>query len=300
MATGPPEELKRHATSHTAAALRDYDRALGFDSPARGGRALAAAAAEGGARPAPRRRGGDPHRQRPRAQPEVARRLDPARQVQRHHRRLRLGQVDARLRHPLQRGPAPLPRVAECLRPLDRAAGRPARGRRRLRHSADGGDRAAPVARRPQEHGGDDHRGLALPAPALRQARHPALREGRLAGAAAERRQHRRADPASPRRRTRRRAGAAGGGPKGRLHRPRQVGEGTRPHPPARRRRVHEGRPVAAPRSLQGAHPRAAGGRHRRRRGERGGAARAAGEGARRRQGRDAPARRRSPACAAP
>jgi hypothetical protein len=31
------------------------------------------------------------------------------------------------------------------------------------------------VARRAQEHGGHDHRGLALPAPAVRQARHPAL-----------------------------------------------------------------------------------------------------------------------------
>ncbi|HZW76500.1 MAG TPA: excinuclease ABC subunit A, partial [Caldimonas sp.] len=31
VAVGPPEEVKRHPTSHTAKALRDYDRALGFD-----------------------------------------------------------------------------------------------------------------------------------------------------------------------------------------------------------------------------------------------------------------------------
>ena len=34
VAFGPPEEVKRHATSHTAQALRDYDRALGFDGHA--------------------------------------------------------------------------------------------------------------------------------------------------------------------------------------------------------------------------------------------------------------------------
>ena len=67
----------------------------------------------------------------------------------------------------------------------------PARGRCGLRHSADGRDRAAPVARRPQEHRGHDHRGLALPAPALRQAGHPALHPRRRGGAAADARQHR-------------------------------------------------------------------------------------------------------------
>ena len=104
------------------------------------------------------------------------------------------GKSHARVRHPVQRGPAALPRIAERLRAQHRAAGRAARGRRGLRHPADGRDRAAPVARRPQEHGRDDDRGLALPAPALRQARPPALRQGRHAGAS------RRAPRASPRR----------------------------------------------------------------------------------------------------
>ena len=187
-------------------------------------------------------------------------------------------------------GPAALPRVAQRLRALDRPAGGPARGRRGLRYPADGGDRAAPVARRPQEHGGDDHRGLALPAPALRQARPAALHQRRLAGRAAERREHRRAAAARPRRRAHRPARAAGRRAQGRLHRPRQVGQGARPHAPARRRRVHEGRPVAAPRPLQGAHARAAGRRPGRQRRPRRRAARPARQGARPRQGRDAPA----------
>ena len=232
-------EAPRHVAHRQGAArLRRRPRLRG---PRGRGRAAAAAPAQAGAR-APRRGREHPHRQRPRAQPEVDRRLHSARQVQRHHRRVRLGQVDARLRHPVQRGPAPLPRVAQRLRPLDRPAGRPARGRRGLRHPADRRDRAAAVARREEEHGRHHHRGLAFPAPALRQARGAALRQGRHRGAAAERRADRGADPARPCRRACRRARAAGGGEKGRLHRPRQVGQGARPQPPARRRRVHQGR----------------------------------------------------------
>ena len=47
-------------------------------------------------------------------------------------------------------GPAPLPRIAQRLCAQHRAAGGTARGGRGLRHPADGGDRAAAVARRPQ------------------------------------------------------------------------------------------------------------------------------------------------------
>jgi excinuclease ABC subunit A len=97
--------------------------------------------------------------------------------------RVGLGQVHAGVRHPVQRRPAPLPGKPERLRPQHRAAGRPARGGRGLRHSAHGGHRAAPVARRAQEHGGHHHRGLALPAPAVREAGHPALRARRRRGA---------------------------------------------------------------------------------------------------------------------
>ena len=83
------------------------------------------------------------------------------------HRRLGLRQVDAGVRHSVQRRPAPLPGIAQRLRPLHRAAGRPARGGRGVWHSAHGGHRAAPVARRAQVHGGHHHRGLALSAPAV-------------------------------------------------------------------------------------------------------------------------------------
>ena len=70
----------------------------------------------------PRQR--DPHPQGARAQPQEHRRRDPARPLHRDHRRVRLGQVDARLRHPVRRGPAPLPRIAQRLRAPVRA-GRP-------------------------------------------------------------------------------------------------------------------------------------------------------------------------------
>ena len=275
--------------AHREGAARVRRRARLRGPRGRGG-AAAAAAAQARAR-ARRRRREHPHRQRARAQPEGARRLDPARQVLGRDRRFGLGQEHARLRHPVQRGPAALSRVAQRLRPLDRAAGGPARGRRGLRHPADGGDRAATVARRQEEHGRDDDRGLALPAPALRQAGPAALRQRRHRGAAAERRADRGADPRAPCRRAHRRARAARRRAQGRLHRPRQVGEEPRPQPPARRRRLRQGRSVAAARPLQGAHPRAAGRRRGRRPRRRGEAARPARQGARRRQGRAAPAR---------
>ena len=242
------------------------------------------------ARRAPVVRRIDPHRQRARAQPEVLSVDIPRGKFSVITGVSRLGQEHAGLRHPVQRGPAALPRIAERLCAQHRAAGRPARGRCGLRHPADGGHRAAPVARRAQEHGGHDHRGLALPAPAVGQARPAALRARRRAGAAAERREHRRAAAARPPRPARRACWRRWWWPQGRLHRPRQVGQGARPHAPARRRRVPQARPLAAARPLQGAHARAAGGRHRDHARQRGRAARAAGQGARARQGRDAPA----------
>ena len=136
-------------------------------------------------------RGGDP--QGARAQPEEHRRRHPARPLHGDHRRLRLGQVDARLRHPVQRGPAPLSRVAERLCAAVRAAGGASGCRRDLRHSAHGRHRAAHQPRRAQEHGGDAHRDLSLPAPAVRQARHAVLPRLRCRHRAAERRLDRRA-----------------------------------------------------------------------------------------------------------
>ena len=61
--------------------------------------------------------------QRARAQPQEHRRRDSARAVHGRDRRVRLRQIDARLRHPVRRRPAPLPRIAERLRAPVRAAG---------------------------------------------------------------------------------------------------------------------------------------------------------------------------------
>ena len=177
-----------------------------------------------------RRRGARLHRhpQRARAQPQEHRRRDPARQVHRHHRRLGLRQIDARLRHPLHRGPAPLSRIAERLRAPVRAAGGAPRRRRDLRHSADGRDRAAHQPRRPQEHGRDADRDLSLPAPAVREARHAVLPRLRRRHRAAERGLDRRAPAARLQGQAHRAARAAGRRPQGLLHRSRQVGRQAR------------------------------------------------------------------------
>jgi hypothetical protein len=91
------------------------------------------------------------------------------------HRPVRLGQEHRGLRHPVQRGPAPLPGIAERLRPPVRAAGLAAPTWTPFGHPAHGGHRAAHQPRRPQEHRGHHHRGAPLPAPAVREAGHPVL-----------------------------------------------------------------------------------------------------------------------------
>jgi excinuclease ABC subunit A len=90
-------------------------------------------------------------------------------------------------------GPAPLSGVVERLRAVDRATGRSAGCRCDLRHPADGGDRAAHVARWPQVDRGDLDRDLSLPAAHLREARAPALPHLPRAGDAAAVRCDRRA-----------------------------------------------------------------------------------------------------------
>ena len=114
-------------------------------------------------------------------------------------------------------GPAPLPRIAERVCTLDRAAGRPPRSRCGVRHSADRRDRAAAVARRAQEHGRDHVRSLALPAAAVREARPAALHPRRHARHVAVRRIDRRAVAARSSRRARRAARAARRQPQGRM-----------------------------------------------------------------------------------
>ncbi len=212
VAEGTPEAVREHATSHTGAALRDYAQAIGAAGHAvhEDASALLKRELQAQARKALQAKNTiEIVNAREHNLKSLSVRHS-ARQVQRGHGRQRLGQVHAGVRHPVQRRPAPLPRIAQRLCAQHRAAGRPARGRCGLRHSAHRGDRAAPVARRPQVHRRHDHRGLALPAPALRQARHAALHPRRRGGAAANDRQHRRAAAAELPRPAHRPAGAAG------------------------------------------------------------------------------------------
>jgi excinuclease ABC subunit A len=297
VAVGPPEEVKRHATSHTAKALRDYDRALGFDGHA----------VEEGA--------------------PLQYLLKPARVRAAVDEQIRI--VNAR-EHNLKSMDVAIPRGKFSVVTGVSGSGKSTlafdilfnEGQRRYLESLNAYARSiVQPAGRPEV---DAVYGIP-PTVAIEQRLSRGGRKSTVAtttevwhflrllwvklgiqhcvhddtpGRAAERREHRRAAPARPRRRARRPARAARGRAQGRLHRPREVGEGARPHAPARRRRVHEGRPVAAARPLQGAHARAAGRRPRRLGRERRRAARPAHEGARRRQGRDAPARAAHRACA--
>ena len=80
---------------------------------------------------------------RARTQPEGRRRRHPARCAGGVLRRLRLGQIVARLRHPVRRGAAPLPRIGVALcAPPDRP-GRRARRRQHRGVAAGGGPAAA-------------------------------------------------------------------------------------------------------------------------------------------------------------
>ena len=111
-------------------------------------------------------------------------RHDRAAPADRRHRRQRLRQVVARLRHDLRRGAAPLRRVAVRLRaPVPRADGA---ARRRLGRGDAAGDRHPPEEQHPQPalDGRHHHRDARLPAPAVRAGRPddvPAVRHGRRA-----------------------------------------------------------------------------------------------------------------------
>ena len=100
---------------------------------------------------------------------------DPARQARGDHRAVGLGQVVARLRHHLRRGPAALRRVAVGLRAaVPRADGEA--GRRLDRGSLAGDlDRAEDDQPQPALDRRHGHRDLRLPAAALRARRHAAL-----------------------------------------------------------------------------------------------------------------------------
>ena len=289
VAQGTPEEVRQVPGSHTAQALREYDLAMGVGGEAV--REVAPCSTRASARRMPCRGGRQEcHRDRQRqgAQPQAAVGGDSSRQVQRGDGCLGLGQVHAGLRHPVQRRPATLPGIAQRLCALHRPACGPARGGCGLRHSAHRGHRAAPVARRAQVHRGHDHRGLALPAPAVRQAGHAALHPRRRRGAAADGGKHRGPAAHAVPGPDHRPAGTAGGQPQGRLHRAGRLGSATRLHPSARGRRIPAHHGIPAHRPLQGTHHRAARGQHHRHGGQRARAARPPGAGAGNRQGRAA------------
>ena len=134
-----------------------------------------------------RRNAFHPHPRRADPQPAQHRPRAAARPADRDHRAVRVGQVLARVRHDLRRGPAPLRRVAVGLRapvPVDDG-----KARRRLDRGPVAGDRdraevdlAQPALDR--RHG---HRDLRLPAPAVRARRHPALPGPRHRPAGADR-----------------------------------------------------------------------------------------------------------------
>ena len=109
------------------------------------------------------------------AQPQGRLARAAARRARGHHGAVRVGQVVARLRHDLRRGPAPLRRVAERLRaPVPRPDGQ---ARRRLDRGPVAGDLDRPEddVAQPALDGRHGHRDLRLPAPAVGAHRPPAL-----------------------------------------------------------------------------------------------------------------------------
>ena len=107
----------------------------------------------------------------------------------------RLGQVEPRVRHDLRRGPAPLRRVAERLRPPVPRPGRPPRRRLHRGPEPRGVDRPEVDQPQPAVDGRHDHRDPRLHAPAVgahRRAALPRVRRGHPApdGAADRRPAH--------------------------------------------------------------------------------------------------------------
>ena len=119
--------------------------------------------------PAPRRP------RRARAQPARRRSRPAARQPDRLHRAVGFGEVEPGVRHDLRRGPAPVRRVVERVRPaVPRADGQA--GRRLHRGPVAGGvDRPEVDEPQPALDRRHDHRGARLPAVALRPRRRAAL-----------------------------------------------------------------------------------------------------------------------------
>ena len=121
---------------------------------------------------------GGPAARRPRcarAQPARRRSRPAARQPDRLHRAVGFGEVEPGVRHDLRRGPAPVRRVVERVRPaVPRADGQA--GRRLHRGPVPGGvDRPEVDEPQPALDRRHDHRGARLPEVALRPRRRAAL-----------------------------------------------------------------------------------------------------------------------------
>ena len=179
---GGADRLRRHTRTRSCApALAHRARARGLRRAALAGcriararRAVAEPRADSGASTAARGNAIEIHKAREHNLKNIDVR-HAAQSIHRHHRRLRQRQEHAGLRHPVRRRPAPLSRVAQRLCAAVRAARLAPRRRCDLRHTAHGRDRAAHQPRRAQEHGGDAHRDLSLPATAVREARRAVL-----------------------------------------------------------------------------------------------------------------------------
>ena len=140
----------------------------------------------------------------PGPQPEGPRLRHPQEPPGGDHGALGLRQEQPRLRHALRRGTAPLRREPVAVgAPVPRADG-PPRGRVRDGAFSRDRDRAAHDRRASALHGGDGHRDLRSPAPAVRDARPAALPALRRGSRRPERRRDgRAARGAGPRRRGR-------------------------------------------------------------------------------------------------
>ena len=144
-----------------------------------------------------RRRTGDPRG--PRAQPEGRHRPAAAERARLHHRPLRLGEVEPRVRHDLRRRAAAVRGKPLRVRPSVPADDGEAR--RRLDRRAEPGD----LADRPEDDvaqpaldGGHGDRDLRLPPPAVRAGGPAALPGSRAADRRPEPRPDRGADPRAP------------------------------------------------------------------------------------------------------
>ena len=246
VAAGTPEEIAACDASHTGRYLREA-----LAGPARDRAGRGAAAGRRALRQRRRRR--HAHRRRQGAQPARRRHRPAARPVHRRHRAERLRQVDARLRHRLRRGAAPLPRQPVDLRaPVREGAAAPQR-RPAGRRPGDSRHRAAPEPRQQEVDGGHGHRDLPLPAPALRQDRRAALHRLRPRAELAHPRADRR--PPAPRAQGPERDAAEPRRARAQGHLPRALPDGAQARlpPGADRRQDRRALPAAAAGALPGA-----------------------------------------------